>query len=91
MKDSRLCRFPFTSFDTNAAWTITVALAADLLRWIQLLCLTGTWTDARPKTLRWAILHTPGRLVHRARQRIVRIIDTWPTADVILAAYQHID
>lgn len=91
LKDSGLCRFPFTSFDANAAWMMTVALAADLLRWFQLLCLTGIWTAARPKALRWAILHAPGRLVHRARQRIVRIIDTWPTAEVILGAYQRIN
>jgi hypothetical protein len=43
------------------------------------------------KTLRWALLHAPGRLVHRARQRIVRIIDAWPTANILLDAYQRID
>lgn len=91
LKDSGLCRFPFTSFDANQAWLMTVALAADLLRWFQLVCLTGTWTNARPKALRWAILHAPGRLVRRARRRIVRIAEGWPTADVILGAYQRID
>lgn len=91
LKDSGLCRFPFTNFEANQAWLMTVALAADLLRWFQLVCLTGTWRVARPKTLRWAILHAPGRLVHRARQRIVRIPDNWPTAGVILGAYQRIE
>lgn len=91
LKDSGLCRFPFKNFDANQAWLMTVALAADLLRWFQLVCLTGTWTNARPKTLRWAILHTPGRLVHRARQHIVRIADSWPTANVIINAYQRIN
>lgn len=91
LKDSGLCRFPFTNFDANQAWLMAVALAADLLRWFQLVCLTGPWTVARPKTLRWAILHTPGRLVHRARQRIVRIAKDWPTADVILDAYRRIE
>ncbi len=91
LKDSGLCRFPFNNFDANAAWMMTVTLAADLLRWFQLLCLTGTWMNARPKTLRWALLHAPGRLVHRARQRIVRIIDAWPTANILLDAYQRID
>ena len=91
LKDSGLCRFPFNDFDANQAWLMTVTLAADLMRWFQLVCLTGTWTNARPKTLRWAILHTPGRLVHRARQRIVRIAEGWPTADVILDAYRRIE
>lgn len=91
LKDSGLCRFPFTRFDTNAAWMMTVALAADLVRWFQLLCLPGTWRDARPKALRWGIFHAPGRLVRSARQRIVRLIDGWPTTDALLHAYQHIE
>jgi len=91
LKDSGLCRFPFSDFDANQAWLMTIALAADLLRWFQLLCLTGPWAHARPKTLRWSILHAPGRLIHTARQHIVRIIDNWPTADVLLDAYKRID
>jgi len=91
LKDSGLCRFPFASFAANQAWLMTVVLAADLLRWFQLVCLSGTWVNARPKTLRWSILHTPGRLIHRARQRIVRIADNWPTANVLLDAYQRIE
>jgi hypothetical protein len=91
LKDSGLCRFPFNDFEANQAWLMTVALAADLLRWFQLMCLTGSWMNARPKALRWAILHTPGRLIHRARQRIVRIAAGWPTAQVIIDAYQRID
>ena len=90
LKDSGLCRFPFGDFDANAAWMMTVTLAADLLRWFQLLCLPPSWHDTRPKALRWAILHAPGRLVHRARRRIVRLIDTWPTTDVLLHAYRQI-
>ena len=91
LKDSGLCRFPFSDLDANAAWLMTVCFAADLMRWFALLCLPGTWRDARPKTLRWAILHAPGRLVHRARRRIVRLIDNWPTTDVLLHAYRQVE
>lgn len=91
LKDSGLTRFPFTSFEANATWMMTVALAADLVRWFQLLCCDGTWSDARPKALRWGIFHAPGRLVHRARQSVVRIIDGWPTTQVLLDAYQRIE
>jgi hypothetical protein len=91
LKDSGLCRFPFTSFTANAAWMMTVALAADLVRWFQLLCMHGPWRDARPKALRWHIFHAPGRLVRTARRRIVRVIDRWPTTDVLLDAYRHIE
>ncbi len=91
LKDSGLCRFPFASFEANSNWLMTVALAADLVRWFQLLCFDGSWRDARPKALRWGIFHVPGRLVHRARQHVVRIIDGWPTTQVLLDAYQRID
>ena len=90
LKDSGLCRFPFTSFEDNATWLRVVTLAADLVRWFQLLCMDATWSEARPKSLRWAIFHAPGRLVHSARRRIVRIIDGWPTTDVLVGAYQRI-
>jgi len=36
---------------------MTVAMAGDLVRWFQLLCLDGSWRDARPKALRWEIFH----------------------------------
>ncbi len=91
LKDSGLTRFPFNSFEANATWMMTVALAADLVRWFQLLCCDGTWSDARPKALRWGIFHAPGRLVHRARRTVVRIIDGWPTTDVLLDAYRRIE
>jgi hypothetical protein len=90
LKDSGLTRFPFTNFEANATWMMTVVLAADLVRWFQLLCCDGTWRDARPKALRWGIFHAPGRLVHKARRTVVRIIDGWPTADVLLDAYRRI-
>ena len=91
LKDSGLCRFPFTDFEANAAWMATVVLAADLVRWFQLLCVDGAWRDARPKALRWALFHAPGRLVRRARGHIVRIIDGWPAADALLDAYRRIE
>jgi len=89
LKDSGLCRFPFRSFEANANWMMTVAMAADLLRWFQLLCLEGPWTSARPKAMRWGILHVPGRLVTTGRQRIVRIIEGWPGTGTLLGAYRR--
>jgi hypothetical protein len=91
LKDSGLCRFPFTSFEANTNWMMVVALAADLVRWFQLLCFDGQWRNARPKAMRWGIFHAPGRLVHRSRQRIVRIIGGWPGTDALLGAYRRIE
>ena len=69
LKDAGLCRMPFTSFEANANWMMTVAISADLVRWFQLLCFDGYWVDARPKAMRWGIFHAPGRLIRRRRQR----------------------
>ena len=91
LKDSGLCRFPFTSFEANSTWLLAVTLAADLVRWFQLVCLEGAWRDARPKALRWELFHAPGRLVRSARQIVVRILDGWPTSEVLLGAYRRIE
>jgi hypothetical protein len=90
LKDSGLCRMPFTSFEANATWMMAVAISADLVRWFQLLCFDGTWVHARPKAMRWGIFHAPGRLIRRSRQRVVRIIDGWPGTDALLEAYRRI-
>jgi len=90
LKDSGLLRFPFSSFCANANWMMLVTLAADLVRWFQLLCFEGSWTKARPKTLRWGIFGAPGRLIRRSRRVVVRIIDGWPGTDARLGAYRRI-
>jgi Transposase DDE domain group 1 len=91
LKTSGLLRFPFVDEDANRAWLAVVCFAADIVRWFQLLCLDGELASAQPKRLRWTLWHTPGRLVRRARRRVVRILDGWPTADELLAAYQRLD
>jgi hypothetical protein len=90
LKDSGLLRFPFASFEANANWMLVVCLAADLVRWFQLICCDGSWRQACPKALRWGIFHAPGRLVHRARRRFVRLLDGWPAAEALLHVYEQI-
>ena len=90
LKDSGAERFPFTNIDANRAWLAVVSFADALVRWFQLLCLTGALAVAEPKTLRWSLWHTPARIVCHARRHIVRILDGWPTADELLAAYHRI-
>jgi len=90
LKDSGAARFPFTDIDANRTWLAVVCFADALVRWFQQLCLTGALTAAEPKTLRWTLWHTPARIVRRSRQRIVRILDGWPTANALLDAYQRI-
>jgi hypothetical protein len=90
LKDSGLCRFPFTNLDANRAWLATVCFAGDLVRWFQLLCLSGHLARAEPKTLRWRLWHAPARLIRHARRDIVRVLDGWPDAPAILAAHTRI-
>jgi len=90
LKDSGASRFPFTDIDANRAWLAIVCFADALVRWFQQLCLTGHLAAAEPKTLRWTLWHTPARIVRRARQHVVRILDGWPTAGGLLDAYQRI-
>lgn len=68
LKDSGLCRFPFSSFAATANWMAIVMLGADLVRWFQLLCCDGYWSLARPKALRWGLFHAPGRIVRTGRR-----------------------
>jgi len=90
LKESGLNAMPFTRFAANAAWLFAVCLAGDLVRWFQLLCLSGRWKNARPKTLRWGLWHAPGRLVRISRRLVVRVISGWPATDVLTAAYQRL-
>jgi hypothetical protein len=91
LKDSAASRFPFCDFTANSAWLAVVCMADTLVRWFQHLCLAGTLAVAEPKTLRWALWHTPARIVRRARRRIVRVLDGWPSAQILLDAYQRIE
>ena len=90
LKDSGLCRFPFADLDANRAWLAAVCFAGDLVRWFQLLCLTGPLARAEPKALRWRLWHAPARLVRHARADIVRILEGWPDAAAIVAAHTRI-
>jgi len=91
LKDSGASRFPFVDINANRAWLAVVCFADALVRWFQQLCCTGALAVARPKTLRWTLWHAPARIVRRARQHVVRILDGWPTLDAIRAAYRRIE
>jgi hypothetical protein len=42
---------------------------------------------AEPKTLRYRLLHTAVRLVRGQRKRKLKIPETWPWADDLLACF----
>jgi len=90
LKDSGALRFPFTGIDANRMWLAVVCFADGLVRWFQQLCLTGALALAEPKTLRWGLWHTPARIVRRARRRVVRVLDGWPSTTALVEAYGRI-
>jgi Transposase DDE domain group 1 len=90
LRDSGFERFPFVDLDANRAWLAEVCFADALVRWFQLLCSSGPLAVAEPKALRWALWHSPARVVRKAGRWVVRILEGWPTADALLAAYRRI-
>jgi hypothetical protein len=89
-KDTGLRRMPSKSAAINRAWTTTVGIACDLLAWLQLLACDGDLATAEPKTLRYRLLHTAGRIIHGQRRRRLRIPETWPWAEQLLTAFTRI-
>ena len=90
LKQSGASRFPFTKQSANQAWLQLVTYADTLVRWFQLLCLTGHLAKARPKTMRWRFWHTPARITRHARQTTVHIPRNWPATPHLLAAIRNI-
>jgi hypothetical protein len=89
-KDTGLRRLPSRDFAINQAWCLAVAIAADLIAWLQILALDGDLANAEPKRLRYRLLHTAARLVRGQRHRWLRIPATWPWAGQITAAFARI-
>ncbi len=86
-------RFPSRQFTINHAWLIATMIAADLTAWTDILAFTGdakVFAGCEPKALRYRLLHVPARLTHTARQRRLRIPDTWPWAAAIVAVFANI-
>ena len=79
LKSAGLAHLPSGRFAANAAWLLLSALAHNLLR--GLAALAGHGLDhATSATLRRTLLAVPGRLVHSARRRHLRLPTHWPWA-----------
>jgi hypothetical protein len=89
-KESGLGRFPSREYKINQAWQVAVAMAADLVAWLRLLALNGNLAKAEPKALRYRLLHVPARLTHSSRRRRLRIPQSWPWVDDIVAVFARI-
>jgi hypothetical protein len=89
-KDTGLTNLPLHDFAQNQIWCAIVALACELLAWLQMLALTGS--DARRwehKRLRLRLLSIPARLVRGARRTRLRLAPT-PWTHLARAAWDRL-
>jgi hypothetical protein len=86
-KDTGLRNLPFGDFANNACWVELICLAQDLIAFTQGLVLEGELAKAEPKRLRYALLHTAGRLSTTSRKTTLALQREWPWATVLAAAF----
>jgi hypothetical protein len=85
-KDTGLRNLPLQGFAQNQIWCEIVAMACELLAWMQMLALDGKARRWEPKRLRLRLFSAAGRLVRGGRRLRLRIAATWPWATQITAA-----
>jgi Transposase DDE domain group 1 len=91
-KDTGLSNLPLHDFTQNQIWCALVALASDLVAWMQTLALTGH--DARrwePKRLRLRLLSLPARHACTGRRRLLHLAATAPFTALALQALAALD
>ena len=64
-----------------------ICLAQDLIAFTQGLVLEGDLATAEPKRLRYALLHTAGRLTTSSRKTTLRLQCEWPWATALADAF----
>jgi hypothetical protein len=89
-KQTGLDNLPFREFALNAVWLELSLIAQDLSVWTQALCLDGELASCEPKTLRYRLLHTAGRLTFHARRASLRLQASWPWAGQLAAAFARL-
>jgi hypothetical protein len=89
-KQTGLDNLPFRDFNHNAVWLELSLIAQDLTAWTQHLTLDGELARCEPKTLRYRLLHTAGRLAFHARRATLRLPRTWPWAHQLAAAFARL-
>ena len=75
-KDTGLRNLPLHGFDQNQIWCEIVALACELLAWMQMLALAGPARRWEPKRLRLRLFAAAGRLVRGGRRLRLRLAAT---------------
>jgi hypothetical protein len=85
-KDTGLRNLPLHGYAANQIWTELVAMACELLAWMQMLALDGQARRWEPKRLRLRIFTVAGRITRGGRQLQLRLATHWPWITQITAA-----
>jgi hypothetical protein len=87
-----LRNLPSKSWTVNQGWVLAANIAADLTAWTRLLGLHDQpdLAHAEPETLRYRLLHLPATLSSHARQRTLKIPETWPWTDAFILCWQRL-
>jgi hypothetical protein len=89
-KATGLRNLPFDRLGRNAVWLELVLAAQDLVCFTHTLLLDGDLAIAEPKTLRYRLLHTAGRIVRHARRTILRLQGSWPWTAALARAFTRL-
>ena len=89
-KDTGLRNLPLQGFAQNQVWCEIVALACELLAWMQMLALHGTARRWEPKRLRLRLFSAAGRIVRGGRRLRLRLAVRWPWAREITDAMSRL-
>lgn len=90
LKRCGLGKLPGKRFEDNEAWICASLLAANLVRWTQMLVLDGPWQTARIDTIRNYLLHTGARLTKHARRIQLHLNKSWPAAEPLVRAFDRL-
>jgi Transposase DDE domain group 1 len=90
MKDAGLRNLPLQGFDQNRIWLAVVALAADLVAWMQTLALDGPSRRWEPKRLRLRIFSLAGVLATTGRTVMVHLSARSSWTDIAVQALSRL-
>jgi hypothetical protein len=85
-KDTGLRNLPLHGYAQNQIWCEIVALAGELLAWMQMLAFTGPARCWEPRRLRLRLFSVAGRIVRGGRRLRLRLAASWPWARQTVAA-----
>jgi hypothetical protein len=88
-----LRNLPSKAWTVNRGWVLAANIAADITTWTRLLGLHDQpdLVDAEPETLRYRLLHLPATLSSHARQRVLKIPETWPWTNAFILCWQRLN